>query len=53
MGISQYQKTYPGVKSDIFATNWRPFYLEYGPSTHSIDKSEVADVKLAGTSTKK
>ncbi|KAI8679408.1 DSBA domain-containing protein [Fusarium keratoplasticum] len=50
MAISLYQKTYPGGKSDIFAINWRPYYLNYGPSTHSIDKSEVADVKLAGMS---
>ncbi|KAI8723202.1 DSBA domain-containing protein [Fusarium sp. LHS14.1] len=51
MAISLYQKTYPGGKSDIFAINWRPYYLNYGPSTHSIDKSEVADVKLADMTT--
>lgn len=51
MAISLYQKTYPGGKSDVFAINWRPYYLNYGPSTHSIDKSEVADVKLADMST--
>ncbi|RSL71901.1 hypothetical protein CEP54_001167 [Fusarium duplospermum] len=51
MAISLYQKTYPGGKSDTFAINWRPYYLNYGPSTHSVDKSEVADVKLADMST--
>ncbi|WAO85003.1 DSBA domain-containing protein [Fusarium falciforme] len=51
MAISLYQKTYPGGKSDIFAINWRPYYLNYGPSTHSVDKSEVADVKLADMTT--
>ncbi|UPK96070.1 hypothetical protein LCI18_007005 [Fusarium solani-melongenae] len=51
MAISLYQKTYPGGKSDIFATNWRPYYLNYGPSTHSVDKSEVADMKLADMTT--
>ncbi|KAJ4326966.1 hypothetical protein N0V84_002579 [Fusarium piperis] len=51
MAISLYQKTYPGGKSDTFAISWRPYYLNYGPLTHSIDKSEVADVKLAEMST--
>ncbi|EEU40690.1 uncharacterized protein NECHADRAFT_32826 [Fusarium vanettenii 77-13-4] len=51
MAISLYQKTYPGGKSDIFAINWRPYYLNYGPSTHSVDKSEVADVKLVDMTT--
>ncbi|KAF4974943.1 hypothetical protein FZEAL_8206 [Fusarium zealandicum] len=44
--IALYQKTYPGGKSDRFAISWRPYYLNYGPSTHSVDKQEVADVKL-------
>ncbi|KAM5347842.1 hypothetical protein ACJ41O_007666 [Fusarium nematophilum] len=51
MAISLYQKTYPGGKHDTLAINWRPYYLNYGPSTHSIDKREVADVKLSDMST--
>ncbi|RSM05336.1 hypothetical protein CEP52_006346 [Fusarium oligoseptatum] len=51
MAISLYQKTYPGGKSDTFTINWRPYYLNYGPSTHSVNKSEVADVKLADMNT--
>ncbi|KAF4469450.1 DSBA-like thioredoxin domain [Fusarium albosuccineum] len=46
MAISLYQKTYPGGKSDTFAIFWRPFYLNYGPSTHSVDKQKVADQRL-------
>lgn len=46
MAISLYQKTYPGGKSDVFSINYRPYYLNYGPSTHSVDKSEIADARL-------
>ncbi|CAM1511840.1 Fc.00g093530.m01.CDS01 [Cosmosporella sp. VM-42] len=46
MAISLYQKVYPGGKYDTFLIRWRPYYLNYGPLTHSVGKSEVADVKL-------
>ncbi|KAF7552404.1 hypothetical protein G7Z17_g4372 [Cylindrodendrum hubeiense] len=46
MAISLYQKTYPGGKSDVFHINYRPYYLNYGPSTHSVDKLEIADARL-------
>ncbi|KAH6995756.1 thioredoxin-like protein [Ilyonectria sp. MPI-CAGE-AT-0026] len=46
MAISLYKKTYPGGKSDAFPINYRPYYLNYGPSTHSVDKSEIADARL-------
>lgn len=46
MAISLYQKTYPGGKSDVFSINYRPYYLNYGPSTHSVDKREIADARL-------
>lgn len=48
MAIALYQKVYPGGKSDIFEIEWRPYYLNYGPSTHSVDKSELVDAKLSG-----
>ncbi|KAF4994428.1 hypothetical protein FDECE_13128 [Fusarium decemcellulare] len=50
MAISLYHKTYPGGKSDRFAIFWRPYYLNYGPSTHSVDKQEVADQRLSDMS---
>lgn len=46
--ISLYQKTYPGGKNDQFIITWRPFYLNYNQSPHSVDKSELAQTKLAG-----
>ncbi|KAH7134200.1 thioredoxin-like protein [Dactylonectria macrodidyma] len=52
MAISLYQKTYPGGKLDVFAINYRPYYLNYGPSTHSVDKSEVADTRLSDMTAK-
>lgn len=30
--------------------NWRPYYLDYNQSPHSVDKSEVANRKLANVS---
>ncbi|KZL87544.1 dsba-like thioredoxin domain-containing protein [Colletotrichum incanum] len=48
--IALYQKTYPGGKNDVFAITWRPYYLDYNPSTHSIDKSLLAETKLSGMS---
>ncbi|KAH7150364.1 thioredoxin-like protein [Dactylonectria estremocensis] len=47
MAISLYQKTYPGGKLDVFSVNYHPYYLSYGPSTHSVEKSEVADARLS------
>ena len=46
MAIALYQKVYPGGKNDVFDIIWRPYYLNYGPSTYSVDKSELADEKL-------
>lgn len=46
MAIALYQKVYPGGKHDVFDIKWQPYYLNYGPSTHSVDKSEIADEKL-------
>ncbi|KAF2095929.1 putative thioredoxin [Rhizodiscina lignyota] len=48
--ISIYQKTYPGGSSDVFSINWRPYYLNYNPSPHSVDKSELMDTRLSGMS---
>ncbi|EFQ35813.1 DSBA-like thioredoxin domain-containing protein [Colletotrichum graminicola M1.001] len=48
--IALYQKTYPGGKNDVFAITWRPYYLDYNPSTHSVDKSLLAETKLADMS---
>lgn len=47
--MSLYQKTYPGGKDDVFSITWRPYYLNYhGSSLQSVDKSQVADIKLGG-----
>ncbi|KAJ4996289.1 hypothetical protein K4K48_008746, partial [Colletotrichum sp. SAR 10_66] len=48
--ISLYQKTYPGGKNDTFSITWKPYYLHYNPHPHSVDKSEVAKVKLSDMS---
>lgn len=51
--ISLYQKTYPGGKNDVFKITWRPYYLDYHNilgAGISVDKSEVAKVKLADMS---
>uniref|UniRef100_L2G533 TPR domain-containing protein n=2 Tax=Colletotrichum fructicola (strain Nara gc5) TaxID=1213859 RepID=L2G533_COLFN len=48
--ISLYQKTYPGGKKDTFSITWKPYYLHYNPHPHSVDKSEVAKVRLSGMS---
>ncbi|KAI3317083.1 putative thioredoxin [Xylariaceae sp. AK1471] len=45
--ISLYQKTYPGGKSDTFAITWAPYYLNYNPHPHSVDKLKLADERLA------
>ncbi|RJE19120.1 DSBA-like thioredoxin domain protein, partial [Aspergillus sclerotialis] len=46
--ISLYQKTYPGGKSDVFIIKWRPYYLDYNPHPHSVDKADLIDVWLSG-----
>ncbi|KAJ4246572.1 hypothetical protein NW762_013513 [Fusarium torreyae] len=51
MAISLYQKTYPGGKSDKINIWWKHYYLNYGPSTHSIEKSEAADERLSDMTT--
>ncbi|KAF4973131.1 hypothetical protein FSARC_475 [Fusarium sarcochroum] len=51
MAIALYQKTYPGGKSDKISIWWQPYYLNYGPSTHSIDKQEAADQRLSDMTT--
>ncbi|KAK2010981.1 DSBA-like thioredoxin domain-containing protein [Colletotrichum eremochloae] len=48
--IALYQKTYPGGKNDVFNIIWRPYYLNYNPSTNSIDKSLLAETKLGDMS---
>ncbi|GKT84346.1 DSBA-like thioredoxin domain protein [Colletotrichum tofieldiae] len=48
--IALYQKTYPGGKNDVFSITWRPYYLDYNPSTHSIDKKLLAETKLSDMS---
>ncbi|KAI1755186.1 DSBA-like thioredoxin domain-containing protein [Xylaria castorea] len=51
--ITLYQKVYPGGKYDVFRINWRPYYLGYNTFGHSIEKSELAKVKLADWSEEK
>jgi predicted DsbA family dithiol-disulfide isomerase len=48
--ISLYQKTYPGGRDDVFSIKWRPYYLDYNPSPHSVDKSELVEARLSGMS---
>ncbi|KAI0010951.1 thioredoxin-like protein [Xylariaceae sp. FL0662B] len=48
--INIYQKTYPGGKDDAFSITWRPYYLNYNSSPHSVDKRELAETKLSGMS---
>ncbi|KAK2044829.1 DSBA-like thioredoxin domain-containing protein [Colletotrichum somersetense] len=48
--IALYQKTYPGGKNDVFPITWRPYYLNYNPSTHSVNKSLLAETKLGDMS---
>ncbi|KAK2030518.1 DSBA-like thioredoxin domain-containing protein [Colletotrichum zoysiae] len=45
--ISLYRKTYPGGKHDTFAITWTPYFLNYNPHAHSVDKLELADARLA------
>ncbi|KAK8038470.1 hypothetical protein PG993_006881 [Apiospora rasikravindrae] len=45
--IALYQKTYPGGKDDTFDITWAPYYLNYNPYPHSIDKLELANERLA------
>ncbi|KAF3069696.1 DSBA-like thioredoxin domain-containing protein [Daldinia childiae] len=45
--ISLYQKTYPGGRSDTFAITWSPYYLEYNKAPYSVDKTELAETRLA------
>ncbi|KAF6798127.1 DSBA-like thioredoxin domain-containing protein [Colletotrichum sojae] len=45
--ISLYKRTYPDGKHDVFAITWRPYYLNYNPHPHSVDKSVLAETKLA------
>ncbi|KAI1351396.1 DSBA-like thioredoxin domain-containing protein [Xylaria sp. FL0043] len=51
--IALYQKVYPGGKHDIFKINWRPYYLGYNKSGCSVEKSELAKIKLADWSEEK
>ncbi|KAJ0277064.1 hypothetical protein COL940_007945 [Colletotrichum noveboracense] len=48
--ISLYQKTYPGGKKDTFSITWKPYYMHYNPHPQSVDKSEVAKVRLSDMS---
>ncbi|GKT41143.1 uncharacterized protein ColSpa_01324 [Colletotrichum spaethianum] len=48
--IALYQKTYPGGKNDVFAITWRPYYLNYNPSSKSVYKSHLAETKLSDMS---
>ncbi|KAF6807334.1 hypothetical protein CPLU01_15807 [Colletotrichum plurivorum] len=47
LAISLYKKTYPDGKQDSFSITWRPYYLNYNPHPHSVDKSALAETKLA------
>ncbi|KAK8103676.1 uncharacterized protein PG998_010709 [Apiospora kogelbergensis] len=40
-------KTYPGGKDDTFEITWAPYYLNYNPHPHSVDKLELANERLA------
>ncbi|KAI1198115.1 DSBA-like thioredoxin domain-containing protein [Nemania serpens] len=51
--IALYRKVYPGGKHDIFKINWRPYYLGYNTFGHSVEKSELARVRLADWSEEK
>ncbi|KAI8629051.1 DSBA-like thioredoxin domain-containing protein [Xylariaceae sp. FL1651] len=51
--ISLYQKVYPGGKNDVFQVTWRPYYLSYNTTGRSMEKSELAAVKLADWSQEK
>ncbi|KAI8956054.1 DSBA-like thioredoxin domain-containing protein [Xylaria longipes] len=51
--IALYQKVYPGGKYDVFRINWRPYYLGYNIFGCSVEKSELAKVKLADWSEEK
>ncbi|KAI9848700.1 MAG: hypothetical protein M1837_006787 [Sclerophora amabilis] len=48
--ITLYQKTYPGGKNDVFSVTWRPYYLNYNPSSQSVDKRELMETKFSGMS---
>ncbi|GAD98445.1 thioredoxin, putative [Paecilomyces variotii No. 5] len=45
--IALHRKVYPDGRSDIFSIEWRPYYLNYNPHPHSVDKSEVIDERLS------
>ncbi|KAI0548819.1 DSBA-like thioredoxin domain-containing protein [Xylaria curta] len=51
--IALYQKVYPGGKNDVFRIRWRPYYLGYNTFGYSVEKSELAKVKLANWSEEK
>ncbi|KAI0543014.1 DSBA-like thioredoxin domain-containing protein [Xylaria digitata] len=51
--IALYQKVYPGGKHDTFKINWRPYYLGYNKFGYSVEKSELAKIKLADWSEEK
>ncbi|KAI0430194.1 DSBA-like thioredoxin domain-containing protein [Xylaria sp. FL1042] len=51
--IALYQKVYPGGKHDVFKINWRPYYLGYNEFGCSVEKSELAKIKLADWSEEK
>ncbi|KAI1170869.1 DSBA-like thioredoxin domain-containing protein [Nemania sp. FL0916] len=40
--ISLWRKTYPGGKQDEFRLLWTPYYLNYNPHSHSVEKQELA-----------
>ncbi|KAJ3955464.1 hypothetical protein N0V92_007999 [Colletotrichum tropicale] len=48
--ISLYQRTYPDGKNDTFSITWKPYYLHYNTNSHSVDKSEVAKLRLSDMS---
>lgn len=39
------KKTVPSGRSDSFSIKYRPYYLNYNPHPHSVDKSELIDVR--------
>ncbi|KAI1454829.1 thioredoxin-like protein [Annulohypoxylon moriforme] len=45
--ISLYQKTYPGGRSDTFIITWAPYYLNYNTENHSVNKLDLAKVRLS------
>ncbi|KAI0458687.1 DSBA-like thioredoxin domain-containing protein [Xylaria acuta] len=51
--IALYRKVYPGGRHDVFRISWRPYYLGHNTFAHSVEKSELAKVKLADWSEEK